>query len=467
MKNLVNILMAILVLGQLALAQETAPQAQAETQSQVQTPSPAPTAPRLTLKEAVAATIRQNPDLLAAGSASEAAKYAVDQAAAGYSPTLSLSTNYTHSDSTRGSTSVVSGGQLLYNGSGSGGNSIQDSLSSSLNARLPLYDATLEPNLRQAKESKNATQYDQEKTAQELILQVRTAYFQTLLDQQLIEIQQQGVLNNQLRVKQAQGFYEAGTAAKVEVTQAQAALSSAELELSKAQAALEVDWVTLNTLMGQPSQASYELEAPTLPAIPDWTADSLMKVAADQRPELQAGWSRIKAQLARVDAAVAGRFPTLSASMGYNLNGQPTPFNRTWSAGIVFSWALFDGGADRARAAQAKATAEQLTHQVESTSNSVYKEIATALTGWRTSKVQYATAQVGLEAAQQNRTLAAERYRVGVGSSLELSNADLSLTQARSDLAQALKASQTAAAQLARAVGIVDLEQLQQLKDMS
>lgn len=450
MKNLANIVLAIMVLGQLAVAQETAPQSAA--------------APRLTLQQAVAAGIEQNPDLLAAGSASKAAKYAVDQAAAGYSPTLSLSTNYTHSDSTRGSTSVVSGGQLLYNGSGSGGNSVQDSLSSSLNARLPLYDATLEPNLRQAKESKNATQYDQEKIAQELILQVRTAYFQTLLDQQLIEIQQQGVLNNQLRVKQAQGFYEAGTAAKVEVTQAQAALSSAELELSKAQAALEIDWVTLNTLMGRPSQASYQLEVPALPEVPDTTADKLMKIAADQRPELQAGWSRIKAQLARVDAAVAGRFPTLSASMGYNLNGQPTPFNRTWSAGIVFSWALFDGGADRARAAQAQATAEQLTHQVESTSNAVYKEIATALTGWRTSKAQYATAQLGLEAAQQNRNLAAERYRVGVGSSLELSNADLSLTQARSALAQALKASQTAAAQLARALGIVDLEQL---KDMS
>ena len=208
MKNLVNIVivMAILVLGQLAMAQETGAQPPTSPTPAAATPAPAP--PRLTLKEAVAATIRQNPDLLAAGSASEAAKYAVDQAAAGYSPTLSLSTNYTHSDSTRGSTSVVSGGQLLYNGSGQGGNSVQDALSSSLNAQLPIYNATLEPNLRQAKESRNATQYDQEKTAQELILQVRTAYFQTLLDQQLIEIQEQGVQNNQLRVKQAQGFYE-------------------------------------------------------------------------------------------------------------------------------------------------------------------------------------------------------------------------------------------------------------------
>lgn len=424
--------------------------------------------PRLTLAEVVAVTIEKNPDLMSADAAAQAAKFRVDQANTAYSPTLNLSSNYNHSDSTRGSTSVVSGGQLLYSGaSGSGSsNRTQDTLGSSLNARIPLFDATRGPNVKQAKESLTASKYDLERTAQELILQVRTAYYKTLLDQQLVDIQRQRVENNELRLKQAQGFYEAGTSALVEVTQAQSALASAQLELSRAEAALEIDWVTLNTLMGQPAQTSYLLESPELPEIPEYSVEKFMEVALEKRPELQAGWARVRAQLARIDAAVAGRWPTLSASLGYNINGQPTPFDRTWTAGIVLNWALFDGGADRAQAAEAKASAEQLKYQVESTGNSVYQEIANAITGWRTSRVQLETAEVGVRAAEQNRYLAAERYRVGVGNSLELSDAELALTQARSELAQALNASQTAAAQLSRALGVVDLNQIT-AKDMS
>lgn len=425
------------------------------------------TAPPLTLAEAVAITIEKNPDLMSADAAAQAAKFRIDQANTAYSPTLNLTSNYSHSNSTRGSTSVVSGGQLLFNSSGQGSSSrSQDSLGGSLNARIPLFDATRGPSLKQAKESFSASKFDLEKTAQELILQVRTAYFQTLLDQQLVEIQRRRVENGELRLKQAQGFYEAGTSAMVEVTQAQASLSSAQLELTRAEAALEIDWVNLNTLMGRPSLTNYALEVPDLPQVPDYTVEKFMEVALEERPELQSGWARVRAQLARIDAAVAGRWPTLSASLGYNVNGQPTPFDRTWSAGIALNWALFDGGADRAQAAEARASAQQLTHQVESTGNGVYKEIATALTGWKTSKIQLETAEVGVEAAEQNRYLAAERYRVGVGNSLELSDAELSLTQARSELAQALKASQTAAAQLSRALGVVDLNQIS-VKDLS
>lgn len=454
MKNLVSILFAVCLCVLPAQAQENG-----------ENP---PEKARLTLAEAVAVTFEKNPDLMAADAAAQAAKFRVDLANTAYSPTLNLSSNYNHSDSTRGSTSVVSGGQLLYSGSSGNGSSnrTQDTLGGSLNARIPLFDATRGPAVKQAKESLAATQYDLERTAQELILQVRTTYYRTLLDQQLVEIQRRRVENNELRLRQAQGFYEAGTSALVEVTQAQSALASAQLELSRAEAALEIDWVALNTLMGLPARTSYLLENPELPAIPDYPMERFMEVALEKRPELQAGWARVRAQLARIDAAVAGRWPTLSASLGYNVNGQPTPFDRTWSAGIVLNWALFDGGADRAQAAEAKAGAEQLKYQVESTGNSVYQEIANALTAWRTARVQVETAKVGVEAAEQNRYLAAERYRVGVGNSLELSDAELALTQANSELVQALNASQTAAAQLSRALGVVDLNQIH-VKDLS
>ena len=299
-----------------------------------------------------------------------------------------------------------------------------------------------------------------ERTAQELILQIRTLYYQTLLDQDLLKIQQQRVENTRQRLDQANGFYEAGTAARNQVTQAQADLAGAQLEVTRAEAALELDWVDLNVLMGIPGQTTYQLQDEPAPDLPPMNVEQFMKLALDERPELQSGWARVRAQIARVDAAVASRWPTLSASAGLNFNGQPTPLDRTWSAGLVLSWSVFDGGLTRAQTNEAKASAEQLTKQVESAGNQVYQEIASAVTGWKTARVQYSTAQAGVDAAEQNRYLAAERYRVGVGSSLELSDAEFSLVQARIELARATSSARTAAAQLARAVGVVDISQI-------
>lgn len=412
----------------------------------------------LTLEEAVSTALSRNPTIKATNAAVRAADYRVDQAGASYYPTLDLNNNFTHSESSQGSGGVVSNGLVLSNSGNS--NNTRDVLSSSINARATLFDGTREPNFRRAKESLTAAEFDAEEIAQELILQVRTLYFQTLLDQELATIQKQRVENIQLRLDQAQGFYEAGTAARNEVTQAEADLASAQLEATRADATLELDWVRLNVLLGTPSQQSYELSQEETETVPPLSVKDLMRVALDERPELQSGWARIRAQLAQVDASSAARWPTLSASAGYNLNGQPTPLDRQWSAGLILSWSLFDGGLNRARAEEAKATAEQLTQQLESTSNTVYQEIAVALTAWRTAETQKTTAQAGLEAAEQNRYLAAERYRVGVGNFLELSDAEFALTEARTDVARAVNAARTASAQLARAVGVVEISQV-------
>jgi len=412
----------------------------------------------LSLSEAVAAALAQNPDIRATRAAVKAADYRVDQAGAVYSPTLDFNNNFTHSESSQSSGGVVSNG-LLLSSQGRSGNS-RDVLSSSLSARATLFDGTREPTLRRAKENLTAAEFEAESTAQELIRKVRELYYQTLLDQELVRIQQQRVDNVELRLQQAQGFYEAGTAARIEVTQAEAELASAQLEAIRAEALLQLDWVQLNVLMGTPGQQSYQLLAEEPGSVPELSVEEFMAVALDERPELQSGWARIRAQLAQVDASSAARWPTLSASAGYNLNGQPTPLDRTWSAGLILSWSLYDGGLNRARAEEAKATAEQLAEQLQSTSNQVYQEVATALTAWRTAEAQKTTADAGVRAAEQNRFLASERYRVGVGNFLELSDAEVALTEALIESARAGNAARAASAQLARAVGLVDISQV-------
>lgn len=398
----------------------------------------------LRLEEATTRALENNHTLKAAGYTAEAAGHRVELAETAYNPTLGLTSDVSHS----GTASTADGISLVTN---------RDSLGVSVDGRLTLYDGTRAPNLESAKQSATAADMDLEQSAQDLIFNVRSAYYQLLLDQELVTIAEQQLANVTQRVEQAQGFYDAGTVALSEVKQAQADQAQAQLELTRAETTLELDWIELNLQMGTPGTQTYTLESDPVREVTTMSLDTLFAYALDHRPELQSGWARVKAQLARVDAALAERLPRLSLSAGYGLNGQPTPLDQTWNAGLTLSWSFYDGGAAKASAAEAKSSADALTEQVRQQSDNVHQEVASALATWRQARVQAQTASVGVEAATEGRRLAAERYRVGVGSPLELSDAELALTQARAESARADFAARTAEAQLARAIGDPDL----------
>ena len=359
----------------------------------------------------------------------------MDQAGTAYLPRLSATSNYLHSESNRGSADIAGDGQVFFNPdvvTARDTRSIRDNVTVQVGGTYTIFDPVRGHSVKQARENENAALAELEQTEQELVLQVTTAFYQAWLNTELLEIRRQEVENREQALTQATGFYEAGTSALSEVKRAEAALAQAQLEMTRAETNLELDWVELNRRMGLPSSQSYQLQADMEPEIPEaYSLEDYMTVALDNRPELVAGWARVRAQLARVDAAVADRWPTLSARANYNLNGQPTPFDRTWSAGLVLSWEFFDGGLGKATASEARATAESLAEQVREQSNEVYQQVATALVGARQAVVQRQTALIGVEAAEESRRLAFERYRVGVGNALELSDAELALTPDR------------------------------------
>ncbi len=400
----------------------------------------------LTLQEATQRALEKNHTLKAAGYSTEAAGFRVDLAQTAYKPTLDLSSDYSVSGSTLAGGSGID--QIT---------TTRNSLGMSVGARLALFDATRGPSVESAKQGAKASQSDLEQSAQDLIFNVRSAYYQLLLDEELVEITGQQLANVTQRLEQARGFYEIGTVALSEVKQAEAAQAQAQLELTRTETTLELDWIELNLQMGEPGVATYELLPEVVEEAPQISLDTAFAYALDHRPELQSGWARVKAQLARVDAAYADRLPRLSVSAGYGLNGQPAPLDRTWNAGLVLSWSFYDGGVAKASAAEAKASAQVLTEQVLQSGDNVHREVASALAAWRQARVQARTAQVGVDAASEGRRLASERYRVGVGSALELSDAELSLTLSRAESARADFAARSAEAQLALAIGAPDL----------
>ncbi len=423
----------------------------------------------LTLAEAEVQALEGHHRLAASRFSAEAAGQRVGQSASSLYPTLTATSSYSHTDvfgpDANSATVVTTPGAgtnipVVVTG-GSQRSGARKSLNAGLTARQTLLDFTRPHQLEQARQNELVALAELDGIRQDVLLEVRKAWLTAFIDQTILEIRRETVANREARLAQAQAFYKQGTKARIEVATAEADLAQARLEALKAETQLQVDWVALNVAMGRTSPSPYRLELdPEWDRIPELDSERMLEVALARRPELVALQARLRNQLASLRALGAESLPTLSANATLQGSGSPTPLDGTWTLGVSLNWSLFDGFLRQYRDGEARATARALAEQFEQQRIAVYQEVTSRLVQVRQATEQIQAAQASLEAARESHRLASARYRVGVGSSLELSDAELALSQARTDLAGAANALRTSRAELSRALGIEDLADL-------
>lgn len=415
----------------------------------------------LTVNEAIDIALARNPQIAAQSKAVEAARWRLEQQFAGYYPSLDLNASQTHSESQN---SVFIGGVATAANAVSSGpiTTKRDNSSIQLSTSQILLDfGQRRLRVDAARETWEAARQDLERTRQTIVFNVRDAFFSAFVNQELVDIQQQTVAARSLRLRQAEGFYEAGVRARNEVTQARSDVAQAQLQLVRSLGTLCSAWVTLNVAMGLPRDDAYTLTLPAIETI-DAPLDRtrLLSVALAWQPELRALQARIRAQIANLREVYAQRSPTISANAGYGFAGPPSPLDQAWSVGVRLNWNLFNGFLSHFQASEARALAENLLLQLEQARQQVYSQVETDYIGYEQSRTAIGAARVSVESAQENFRLAQQRYQVGLGNYLEFTDAQVSLARAQTDLAVAEKELRTARARLERDLGVRSLDAL-------
>lgn len=408
---------------------------------------PDPGAP-LTLAEAADAAVRLHPDLDAAASRVLQARARADAARAGFYPTLSANVGATHSESSGGRTSglnvVRSGGATSYVTGVSGRQTVFDFGRRRSRARAA--DRNLE-----------ATQEELEGTLQDLLLEVAVSYFTVLREESSVLIQRDNVRDAEERLRQARGFYEAGTRARVEVTRAEADLAGARLSLIQAENAEMKARVLLGTAMGLPASVEVALARVSLPArVP--TMEGAVALAGDFRPDVRASRERLDAAVARVNLAAAEYRPTVDARGSYQVSDTEFPQKQNnWNLGMDISIPLFNEPTLGSALREAEAARAEQDALLESLMLKVRRQVGENLLDVQEARERQEAATVGVRSAEDNFSLASERYRVGVGSPIEVSEAQRLLVAARSQLSQAGFDLEVALARLHRSMGTLTL----------
>lgn len=415
------------------------------TRAQQAEPAPphAPAAGKiLTLEEAIAIALERQPQIQARVSDWEAAKARVNQAIAPLLPQLGSSWTATREQAVAQRTY---GGRLQTNFTWDTANTLKGTLSQKLFDFGKAFAAT-----DQAKANAESSRQDVELQKDLIILAVKESYFNILFSQRLVKVNQQALERAELNLRSAKGFHEVGTRPKSEVTRAEVDVANARLKIIQAKNAVRLARAALNTAMGIPVDSPTELKG-TL-AYEPFPVDQpqLVREALSRRPE----YRQIKAQ---VEAAEAGArqafrnfFPDLTGDA--YVGTTRADMNEIWELGVTLKWDIFDGGSKIAKYREAKAVVEAAKARVSALELEIWKEVEQAHSDLVETEERIQAAQASVASAQENFKLAQGRFDAGVGTILELTDAQLALTEAQSTEAKALADHRIARARLERAL---------------
>jgi NodT family efflux transporter outer membrane factor (OMF) lipoprotein len=170
---------------------------------------------------------------------------------------------------------------------------------------------------------------------------------------------------------------------------------------------------------------------------------SVPSALVEQRPDVLAAEESLHSASAQIGVAEAARLPQLTLSAQYaqessTLNDLFTQPGGVWSAGLGLAAPLFHGGTLKARADEARQRYAQSLSTYQSTVIGAFVDVADALQSLQHDADSYAAHNRALEAARANEDLAAQEYRAGKYTELQVLTAeqqyqDAALTQVQSD----------------------------------
>jgi len=398
----------------------------------------------LNLERCIEIALRKNPAIVAARNTVNVNESRVGQARAGYLPVIDWTSSASRTSAGPRQTFGLRTGSALYN-----------SYSTGFTLNQNIYDfGKTSTQVEIQRLNLDSSRSDLENVSEQVILNVKQAYFGVLQARRNRIVSEEAVRQFQLHLEQAKGFYEAGTKPKFDVTKAEVDLSNAKLNLIKADNALRIAIVSLNNAMGVPDAPEYTIEDNLSFQKYEMTLEDALSKAFENRHDLRSIITKRQAAETSVELAKKNYYPVLTGSAGYNYAGNEFPLTRGWNIGATFTFPIFSGFLTKYQVEEAKANLNVLKANEESIRQTVILEVQQAFLNLKEAEERIPTAELTVKQAEENFEIATGRYAAGVGNPIEVTDAEVVLINARTAYIQALYDYRVARASLEKAMGV-------------
>ena len=411
--------------------------------------APLPSAPgALTLDAAIAQALTNQPEIQARLKDYDAARFRVDEALSVLLPQITGVASTTKSHAVIVQTTPSTGVTSVFTSN----REFQQTFNTQLQFSQVLFDFGQNgAAVQAARKTADAALSDYANQRLQVSDTVKEAYTNINLARHLTAVAQQSLERAQLNLESARGFYETGAQAFFTVTRAEVDVANAQVALIQARNAEDIARVALNTVMGIAVDAPTEVEDNLIFEPVSLEPAPLHAASLTQRPEYRQAKLRADAFRATVTQMERSFLPTITGNSF--IGGFTTSLNPAWSATLAMTWPLFDGGSTIARLREAKANLGAAELRIKQTALTIAQQVEQARVNVREAAQRIEAAKIAVASARENYRLAQGRFEVRVGTIIELTDAQLALTQAQQTQAQALADYRIGLARLDLAVG--------------
>jgi len=408
----------------------------------------------LTVDQAVERATIRNEDVLVARTEKARAEGLATEVRARSLPELSLDVGYTRNLQT----------PVLFFGGPEGTEQISigndNEYLFGLSLEQPLVDFSLGAARTAARLSRTASDASVEATRVQVALETRVAYYHVLLDQALVRVQEQALEQAQARLGQVEAFQRAGTASEFDLLTAQVEVDNIRPLLIEARNRLALDRDRLKRIVDLPLDAEITLTDSLAGPGPPPPYETVLAEALRERADLESQRIRVRLQEENFVSEERSVLPTLSLTASLQRRASSNDFlppqrdfTQSASAGVMFSLPLFDGRARAGRIQQAAAELERESYRLHRFEEEVRLEVQQAYRNLEAALQRIEASEANVRRAERALEIAQTRFASGLGTQVELNDAELAVTRARTNFIQARYDYNVARARLDRAAG--------------
>lgn len=330
-------------------------------------------------------------------------------------------------------------------------------------ASIPLYTGgRLENNIKSGKIGVDISDLNLENTKQQVKLTTTTDYYRILQCRNLVGVNKESVDQLQAHLNTVNAKYAAGVVAKTDVLRSQVELADAQQNLVNAENNYDLSMSTLNNVIGLPIDTKLNIQDELSYTKYDYDFAECVDIAMQNRPDGVAAAKAVEQAQAQVDAAKAGNLPTVAAYAGYTIDGNDAfgdDAAQQSQVGLQASWNIFDSNVTRAQVKQAEAALAKAQEASEYTKEGIQLEVHQAYLSLLAAEKNIGTTSVAVNQADEDYKIAQVQYTAGVGTNIDVMDARVALTTAKTNYVQALYDYNVSKAQLDKAMGMpVDLD---------
>jgi outer membrane protein len=414
--------------------------------------------PVLTLQESIDIALKQSVITHAAREGVYGADAQKREAFTGFLPKLSTSYNYTRYNTEPyfefpGIPPIIPAGRLT--------SGTQNNYTWALEVRQPLFaGGGILANYQAGKTGAEIARADETATNMDLVQDVKTAYFNILKAERLLDVAVQSVEMLKAHRDTAQNFFDVGLIPRNDLLRAEVELANGRQSLVRAENGVEMAKSKFNTVLRRNINAPTKVED-ILSYKPFATSlDDCLKTALENRPEIKSSSLKVNQAQSMVRVAKSEFFPSVNALGHYErygdtpeVSGTPYKDRESWYVGVTASWNFWEWGRTKYRVDYSRSRENQSNDALQNVRDQVALDLKNAWLAAHEAEKQIQVAKTAITQAEENFRISKERYKEQVGTSTDVLDAQTLLTRAKSDYFTALGDYNISLARLERAMG--------------